>query len=181
MAAAMIDLETLATSPGCVVLTLGAIKFNPYTKEEPFDPLYQRWDADEQIEMGRDYDEDTIQWWGKQAPEIREEALGEEGRISLTEALDEFHKWVCHCDTVWANGSIFDIMILEDIYRQVERVPPWPYYSIRDVRTVFNMGVSPGMDKSDLHNALADAYQQAKGIQNVFAELNISPPWENNK
>jgi len=181
MAAAMIDLETLATSPDCVILTLGGIMFDPYSKEDPHTPIYLRIDADEQMEMGRNWNEDTIKWWGEQDPEIREEALGEEGRLSLADALDQFHKWVCHSDTIWANGSIFDIMIMEDLYRQMERVPPWNYYNIRDVRTVFNMGVAHNMDKGNLHNAMADAYQQAKGVQNVFCELGIRPPWENDK
>ena len=36
----MIDLETLGTSPDTVILTLGAIKFDPYTNVEPSDGLY---------------------------------------------------------------------------------------------------------------------------------------------
>jgi hypothetical protein len=178
MAAAMIDLETLATSPDCVILTLGAVMFDPYSKIEPFNPLYLRIDADEQMAMGRTWTEDTITWWGNQAPEIQEDALGEEDRVSVTDAIDQFHKWVCHADTVWANGSIFDIMVLENLYRQLELVPPWQYYNIRDVRTVFNMGVAHKMDKSNLHNALADANQQAIGIQNCFSDLGVTAPWD---
>ena len=37
---AMIDLETLGTKPDCVILTLGAIKFDPFTNEEPQSGLY---------------------------------------------------------------------------------------------------------------------------------------------
>ncbi len=39
----MIDLETLSTRPDAVVLTLGGIKFDPYTDQAPHDPLYFRW------------------------------------------------------------------------------------------------------------------------------------------
>jgi hypothetical protein len=31
----MLDLETLGTRPDCVILTLGAIKFDPYTLSDP--------------------------------------------------------------------------------------------------------------------------------------------------
>ena len=31
----MLDLETLGTRPGCVILTLGAVKFDPYSLREP--------------------------------------------------------------------------------------------------------------------------------------------------
>jgi hypothetical protein len=32
---AMIDLETLSTTPDCVVLTIGGVKFNPNTISSP--------------------------------------------------------------------------------------------------------------------------------------------------
>ena len=63
---AMIDLETLGTKPDGVVLTLGAIKFNPYTQTEPDKGLYIRLDVDEQTKMGRSVDDGTLEWWGKQ-------------------------------------------------------------------------------------------------------------------
>ena len=47
MAAAMIDMETLSTKLDTVILTLGGVKFNPYSKEEPFEPIYLRIDVDE--------------------------------------------------------------------------------------------------------------------------------------
>jgi hypothetical protein len=37
---AMIDLETLSTKLDTVILTLGAVKFDPYSKAEPSEPLY---------------------------------------------------------------------------------------------------------------------------------------------
>ena len=82
---AMIDLETLGTKPDCVVLTLGAIKFNPYTQTEPDKGLYIRLDVDEQTKMGPSVDDGTLEWWGKQDKAIRDEALGDEGRTSLIE------------------------------------------------------------------------------------------------
>ena len=181
MAAAMIDMETLSTKLDTVILTLGGVKFNPYSKEEPFEPIYLRIDVDEQLEAGRRYDEHTLQWWLDQDPEIREEAIGEQDRISMQEALDQFHKWVLHTDTIWSNGSVFDIMIMQNYYEMMGTFHPWEHWRIRDVRTPFDMGAAPQMDTDQLHNALADAYQQAIGIQNVFAEFNVLPPWERNK
>ena len=32
---AMIDIETLATTPEAVVLSVGGVKFDPYTNQEP--------------------------------------------------------------------------------------------------------------------------------------------------
>ena len=71
----MLDLETLGTRPDCVILTLGAVKFNPYTADMPGPGLYLRPDVDEQISRGREVQEETVEWWLKQAEDVREEAL----------------------------------------------------------------------------------------------------------
>jgi len=181
MPAAMIDLETLSTKLDSVILTLGGVKFNPYSKEEPFDPIYLRIDVDEQLAAGRRCDDHTLAWWLDQDPEIREEAIGEEDRIPMADALDQFHKWVLHTDTIWSNGSVFDVMMMENFYTMMERFHPWEHWRIRDVRSIFDLSVPHGMDSDNLHNALADAYQQALGVQNVYAALDIRPPWEDKK
>ena len=176
--AAMIDLETLSTKLDTVILTLGGVKFDPYSKEDPFDPIYLRIDVDEQLAAGRRYDEHTLQWWTDQDPEIREEAIGVEDRIPMVDAMKQFHAWVLHSDTIWSNGSVFDIAIMENFYQYNAWFHPWEHWRIRDVRTVFNLGVAHNMPKDNLHNALADAYQQAIGVQNVFGELGVRPSWE---
>jgi hypothetical protein len=79
----MIDLETLSTRPDAVVLTLGGIKFDPYTDQAPHDPLYFRVDVDSQTALGRHVMDDTLNWWATQPKEIAEDALGEGDRISL--------------------------------------------------------------------------------------------------
>ena len=69
----MIDLETLGVNPDSVVMTLGAIKFNPFQNEEPHSPLYLRCDIEEQSEkLGRTIDDSTMEWWGKQPKEIQD-------------------------------------------------------------------------------------------------------------
>ena len=46
----MIDLETLGVEPDSVIVTLGAIKFNPFSDVEPDKGLYLRGDIEEQSE-----------------------------------------------------------------------------------------------------------------------------------
>ena len=60
----MIDLETLGVDPECVILTIGAIKFNPFNSIEPNNGLYLRCDVDEQTSLGRTVDDNTLAWWG---------------------------------------------------------------------------------------------------------------------
>ena len=50
----MIDLETLSTNPNAVILTIGGVKFDPYTHTEPSQGLYFKVDVDSQTAMGRD-------------------------------------------------------------------------------------------------------------------------------
>ena len=178
MAAAMIDLETLSTKLDTVILTLGGVKFNPNSKEDPFDPIYLRIDVDEQLTAGRRCDDHTLAWWLKQDPEIREEALGENDRISMVDAMKQFHAWILHTDTIWSNPSVFDIMIMENFYSMNSWFHPWEHWRIRDARSIYNLGIAHNMNKDDLHNALADSYQQALGIQNIFSEIGVKAPWE---
>lgn len=169
----MVDLETLSTSSNCVILTLGAVKFNPNTKDEPHSPLYLRVTIEDQTDIGREISDYTMEFWAKQSAEAQEEAFGDEGRISLEEMIDQFHKWAWGSKCIWSNGAIFDINILEGVYAQFNRTPAWSYWAVRDVRTMFDLGIPHKIDKSMLHNALADAYQQATGIQHIYAELGL--------
>ena len=49
----MVDLETMAVTPRAVVLTLGAVTFDPFTNEI-YDDLYLKIDIDDQDRLGRD-------------------------------------------------------------------------------------------------------------------------------
>ena len=37
---AMIDLETLSTTPDAVILTVGGVKFDPTTQMQPYNEMY---------------------------------------------------------------------------------------------------------------------------------------------
>ena len=56
---AMIDLETLSTNPNAVILTLGAVKFNPHGSDAT-DPLYFKIDVDSQTKLGRHVQPETL-------------------------------------------------------------------------------------------------------------------------
>ena len=115
----MVDLETMAVTPRAVVLTLGAVHFNPYGNGYG-DKLYLRFDLDDQDKLNREIDPNTLDWWSKQDPKVMEEAFSPNNRVPLREAMDQFHKFAWGCDAFWAHGSLFDIAILEDLYRQIE-------------------------------------------------------------
>jgi len=166
----MIDMETLAVSPRAVILSLGAVHFDPYG-DQIYDELYFKIDLDDQDKLNREIDPNTIEWWGKQDPEIMEEAFSSDNRIPLIEAVERFHKFSWGCDKFWSHGATFDLVIIEDLYRQLNKPLPWNYWQLRDTRTLFDLGHDPEMTKESKHDALADARRQAIGVQNIFRKL----------
>ena len=170
----MLDLETLATSPDSVILTFGAVKFNPFDPDSDMDQgLYFRINVDEQIALGRHVDDGTVTWWGTQSDEVREEALGEHDRVSLENFTTELNKFVVGATRIWAQGPVFDIVILENLYRQLKKPTPWPYYLIRDSRTLLKALGDTRKGGALLHNALADCVSQAQAIQNAVSRYEL--------
>ena len=166
----MVDLETMATSPRAVILTLGAVQFDPFS-DEIYDKLYMRISVEDQEALGREINPETLDWWATQDPEIMLEAFSDEDRISLSDAMDRFHKFAWTCDKVWSHGAVFDIILIEDVLRQMNRRPPWQFWNCRDTRTLFDLGHDPEMPQAAKHNALEDAIRQAIGVQNVMRKL----------
>lgn len=170
----MLDLETLGTRPGCVILTLGAVKFDPYSLKEPGPGIYFRVDVDEQTALGREVQEDTMQWWLDQVEDVREEALGEHDRVSLDTMYRDLNRFLVGVDNIWAQGPLFDFAILEHLYRQMGWPTPWHYWQIRDSRTLFGVHGDPRVKgKAGLHNALEDCVSQATAVQQIYNRLGI--------
>jgi len=179
----MIDLETLATSTDATILTIGAVKFDPFGKdiEEPaMDSFYVRVDLDSCDELGLAVNDDTIAWWAQQSKEAQDEAFGTEGRIHIREAMDKLYKFCWGAKRVWSNGAAFDIPICETAYKRLNKSIPWSFWQVRDVRTAFDLGINPNRPVVTAHHALQDAYNQAVGIQNVYTLLRSSTTREGN-
>lgn len=170
----MIDLETMAVSPRAVVLTLGAVHFNPYGNGYA-DKLYLRFNLDDQDALGREIDPNTLDWWSKQDPVVMEEAFSERDRVPLADAMEQFHKFAWGCDAFWSHGAPFDLVIIEDLCRQLGRPIPWNFWQLRDTRTLFDLGHASDMPTNSKHDALQDAIRQSIGVQNIYRKLNIKP------
>ncbi len=167
----MVDLETLAVTPRSVILSLGAVHFDPLG-EGVNDSLYLKLSIDDQDSLKREIDPNTIEWWGKQDPLIMEEAFDENNRIPINQCMNRFHAFAWGCDAFWSHGATFDLVILEDLLRQLQRPLPWNYWQLRDTRTLFDLGFNPQMPQESKHDALQDAIRQAIGVQNILKQLN---------
>jgi len=171
----MLDLETLSTRPDATILTFGACKFSPYNQNDIVDGIYLRIDVDEQIALGRHVDNDTIDWWSRQSSDVYDEAFNPNDRVGLEEFASQLNRFIVGCDNIWAQGPVFDIVILENLYRQIGIPCPWQYWQIRDSRTLLStLGDTREKNKVGLHNALEDAVSQAQAVQHVFKQAGIT-------
>jgi hypothetical protein len=165
----MIDLETMAVSPRAVILTVGAVTFDPLS-DEIFEEMYFRVDIDDQDKLGREIDPNTLDWWAKQDPAIMEEAFSPDDRVPFAESIERIRKLSWGCKNHWSHGAVFDLIIVEDACRQLNLPLPWNFWQCRDTRTLFDLA-DPDMPQAEKHNALADAKRQAIGVQNVMRKL----------
>ena len=168
----MIDLETLATTPNAAVLTIGACKFDPRGKDI-HSKFYERIRIETQEEYGRVINEDTLAWWSQQDPQIQEDAFGEgTDRIDLKDAMKKLYTFGLGTTNVWSHGSIFDVVIIEDICRSFQQAVTWKFWEVRDTRTLFDLAdVSVRIEGK--HNALTDAVAQAISVQQAYQKLNV--------
>lgn len=164
----MIDLETLDVEPTAVVLSMGAVKFDPITGKLG-DTLFYRVDVDEQLALSRTTSDKTMDWWAKQSPEAQESAFSPDDRHPLGFVLTQLHRFVWGSDRVWSQGSM-DIDILKHMFRSEKMNLPWAYWQVMDSRTIFD-AIDGHVVKGTPHDALSDAIGQAEGICRAYAKI----------
>jgi len=168
----MIDIESLDTSPFCCILTIGAVRFDPKGMGVA-EKLELRPTLEDQTELGRTINEDTLRWWGTQSSEAQLEALGDEGRIPFKEAMEQLYKFCWNRRAVWSNGAAFDCVVMETAWTQLGMRIPWPFYTVRDTRTVYEITNVKLNDKSykTTHKAVEDAERQVLVLQEGYKKL----------
>ena len=170
MADIMIDIETLAVSPDATILTIAAQCFEPfqrgYLNQHQF---YARVTLESQED--RRIEDSTVDWWLTQ-PAAATEALSEDGRIPLEEALDGLHKICWHADFIWMNGPTYDATILEHAFKSRGKHIPWQYYKIRDARTIYSLWPDCPKPPAE-HHALKDCQRQIDMLQATFRQIGI--------
>jgi hypothetical protein len=178
----MLDLETLGTSPGCSVLSIGAARFS-IDDETPEDvrmagvfeigPICRRSCA----AIGLKENPLTVEWWGTQSAEARERAFGgvNEKLEHVVSALQCFRYWLAALDDfrIWGNGADFDIAVLGAAYDAAAVPKPWNYKNVRCYRTMKaefpTVTVEPF--KGVAHSAVDDAVNQALHLSRVWRHM----------
>ena len=166
----MIDIETLDVTPTSTILTIGAQGFDPFSDKLSDVTFYERITIESQT--ARSINDDTVAWWGSQSEEAQEEAFGEEGRVDLTDSLTRLSKIAWEHKRIWANGTTFDMVILENAMAMYGVNVPWKYWQVMDARTVYKMVPAVGKLGNN-HNALADCVNQIDMLQKAISILGI--------
>lgn len=168
----MIDIETLSTRPNAVILTIGAVKFDPFSLQEPGPGFYCRVEIDSQ---DRHVCEDTMSWWAQQNPQVQQEAFNEHDRLPLAQALQDLSRFCDSQQGYWSHGVVFDMGILEDAYVSLglRAWIPWSYTLVRDCRTVLKISSTPVERGDQAHNALVDCWYQALAVQRACEKMGL--------
>lgn len=155
----MIDLETLGTSAGCSIISIGAVTFNCQIESE----FYTSVSRSSCKEYGLFEDEKTIKWWESQSNDARK--VFDEDQVPLDLAMENFSNWILSLGDdvrVWGNGADFDNAMLQFIFRAIGKDVPWVFWNNRCYRTLKSLRPDIEFVRfGTYHNALDDAKSQA--------------------
>lgn len=166
-----IDLETLGTVPGSIILSIGAVLFDPATGAlgKEFYCVISKVSSEF---FGMTQSASTLEWWTKQSPEARR-VLTDAGSgmaSMLDDALDALRSFIPKHAKVWTNGANFDQPLLAVAYDRIGETVPWKYWDGRCHRTLVCLCPTAEALKpvnACAHNAMEDAKYQAQHLMNV--------------
>jgi exodeoxyribonuclease VIII len=174
----MIDLETLATSVDATIVSMAAVYFDPFDDYEEmgikvYDLPQLNLLIDIESQPNRIINPDTIEWWSKQDQTVQNSIFGEGlERVSLENALGQLHKFVWNkANRIWAQGTTFDISMLEHAYASYSLPRPWLYWQVRDSRTILDL--VQVKQPQVTHDAMDDCFRQLVAVQKVLKTLGV--------
>lgn len=176
----MLDLETLSVESNAAIVSIGAVKFDPYgtigelgDKSDPeYKHFHQTVDFHSLTEAGFHVEGSTLRWWFEQGDEPRLALL--QDQVDIGTALSRFYTWFGEVSLpTWGNGAGFDNVILRNAFQKLGGHCPFKYSHDRCFRTMKALH----SDVSYLaplvaHNALQDAEAQALHLQKLYNFLN---------
>lgn len=177
-----VDLETLGQTPGCVILSLGAVAFDP-TKLGP--EFYAVINTEDCLKYGLFKEDSTVQWWAGQSEQAREvlklaanKKTSMPLKMALTKYFDYLKSDVGKPSMIRQHscGAGFDLPIIAVAAHRVGLKLPTQFWNDRCHRT--NKAKAPKSSEpkreGTYHNALDDAKHQARHAQILAREHGIS-------
>lgn len=185
----MVDIETLDTQQSAVVLSIGAVAFDPVTKTLG-ETFYVEFTEDLELQQikGRTISADTVRWWMMQSDAAKvvfarrdeddlivKAKINAAARMSTEDGLSEFARFIEHNGgkkaQLWGNGADFDNVIIGSLYESFDMLKPWSYGKNRCYRTIKRLfGENVPMKREGVHhNGLDDAITQANHLMEILA------------
>lgn len=165
----MVDIESLDTRSGGLVVAIGACVFD---MNGVHDKMYSAIDVLESLFEGFTVHPDTIAWWKNQSPEAKNFIRNGHPPGVVYQQLSNF---IRKNDQVWAKGPDFDLKLLDAGYDKLGIRVPWSFRNARCVRTVLDLGKKLGLSNIDRegvkHFALGDAIYQAEQVIEVYSHV----------
>jgi len=177
----MLDLETLGTSPGSIVLSIGAASTVRDSLDEQL-VFSKKISVISSMRAGLTSDDETLRWWKSQPDNVWAAAV--EGGEELESVLASFGTWLVELRSfkterqaagnrlrLWGDANSFDIVLLECAYKAAGVPVPWTYREEFDYRTLRSLFQSEKPPKKVIHDALSDARAQLEHLQQIIEKL----------
>lgn len=169
----MLDIETLGTRPGAVILSAALVRFS----DEAHTSLVLN--VPEQEALGLVSDPSTLAWWRDQeASAPGAWAAATANPLPVRAALEHLAAWIAWAAggqeaLIWCHGATFDCPLLEHLYRVAGVSVPWAFWAVRDTRTLYDLA---GVNVRDFavpppHIALNDAIGQTRAANHALQIL----------
>lgn len=181
--AASLDLETLGTGPGDVILSIGMALFNSNTGD--IGPtFFCSFDEQEWLDAGYTARDSTREWWKHPDRDAARAFLLTERRDmkqGLTEAVD-FLRGFGLTGGLWSRGYMDETMLKLAVHKELGIEDPWYYRAPSDARTLLSVIERFDRDGSVFywndvefvgtpHHALDDATHEAKLVSTALQGL----------
>ncbi len=172
----MLDIETLGSAPGSVILSIAAVRFDETAIGETF---YEVVDPASCVAAGMTIDPATVVWWMQQSEPARAAVCKSGDHIEIV--LQKFARFLnppeadfsasFAVSAVWGDGATFDNVLLSEAYRAVALPRPWSHRVDRCFRTVKALfPVDPPEFAGVKHNPVDDAKHQIQHLQAIVAK-----------
>lgn len=170
------DIETLGTAPGSVVVSIGLVRFNPQLDRVQAAEELTPGSLKVVLNLQESLDEDfkisasTFKWWLGQSKEAQKATFDHPEVYDLVEGLVAVAEYFKKGDKVWGNGASFDIPLVEAYFNKFRSVLPWGYSRVRCYRTLREMNdYDASLVPNNLlaHDCVADAIYQAQVTQAI--------------
>jgi len=176
----MLDIETLGTDSNSVIVSISAVVFDLQTGK-----IGGEYEVGvnilEQLLNGGVIDTSTIGWWVTQSA-VAKQALTNIIPQDLDGVLKSFNTWLAASTTgqlkdvhIWGNGTVFDNVIVRNLYKRSGVSFVLPYWCDMDVRTLVAVaGINTKSFKFEgtKHCGIDDCKHQIKYCAAAYKELN---------